>query len=145
MNPRDNITIVDLRNYNVVNSSETLLIAQEDMLPLLANNVDTEWSIIYFSNSHYVELYFLQRFGSISVQRGSVSWDPHLGKVNSDPPFLNSGSGSSDPHLKKVDPGSKWIRNRESIFHIFHVGQITILIFVTAEFRKRHFSDNKNI
>ena len=41
-----NFTIVDFRKYDVVNSSETLLIALEDMLPLSANNVDTEWSII---------------------------------------------------------------------------------------------------
>ena len=40
--------------------------------------------------------------------------------------------------LEKVDPdlGPKWIRIRVPIFHIFHkeihVGQITILIFVTA-------------
>ena len=57
-----------------------------------------------------------QRFGSISFWRGSGSWDPHLGKVDPDPPFRNSGSGSgsSDPHLEKVDPdpGPKWIRIR---------------------------------
>ena len=63
------------------------------------------------------------------------------GSGSSDPPFRNSGSGSSDPHLEKVDldldPGPKWIRIRVPIFHIFHkeihVGQITILIFVTAK------------
>ena len=44
-----------------------------------------------------------------------------------------------DPHLGKVDPDPvpKWIRIRVPIFHIFHeeihVGQITILIFVTAK------------
>ena len=63
------------------------------------------------------------------------------GSESSDPPFRNSGSGSSDPHLEKVDPDPvpKWIRIRirVPIFHIFHkeihVGQITMLIFVTAK------------
>ena len=64
--------------------------------------------------------------------------DPHLGKVDPDPPVRNSGSasGSSDPHLEKVDPDPvpKWIRIRirVPIFPIFHkqihVGQITMLI-----------------
>ena len=46
---------------------------------------------------------------------------------------------STDPHLEKVDPDPvpKWIRNRVPIFHIFykeiHVGQITMLIFITAK------------
>ena len=59
--------------------------------------------------------------------------------MDPDPPFRNSGSGSSDPRLEKVDPdpGPKWIRIRVPIIHIFHeeinVGQITILIFVTAK------------
>ena len=47
-----------------------------------------------------------------------------------------SRSGSSDPHLENVDPdpGPKWIRIRVPIFHKeIHVGQITILIFVTAK------------
>ena len=55
--------------------------------------------------------------------------------------FGKSGSGSSDPHLEKVDPDPvpMWIRIwiRVPIFHIFHkeihVGQITMLIFVTAK------------
>ena len=61
------------------------------------------------------------------------------GSGSSDPPFRNSGAGSSDPHLEKVDPDPKWIRIRirVPIFHIFHkeihVGQITMLIFVTAK------------
>ena len=63
------------------------------------------------------------------------------GSGSSDPPFRNSGSGSSDPHFEKVDPDPvpKWIRIRirVPIFHIFHkeihVGQITMLIFVTAK------------
>ena len=64
-----------------------------------------------------------------------------------------SRSGSSDPHLEKVDPDpvpkSIRIRIRVPIFHIFHkeihVGQIKMLIFITAKIQKRHFSDNKNI
>jgi len=89
---------------------------------------------------------FPQRFGSISFWRGSGSWDPHLGKVDPDPPFRNSGtrSGSSDPHLEKVDPDPvpKWIRIRirVPIFHIFHkeihVRQITMLILLPPKFRK---------
>ena len=63
------------------------------------------------------------------------------GSGSSDPPFRNSGSGSSDPHLEKVDPDlvPKWIQIliRVPIFHIFHkeihVGQIKLLIFVTAK------------
>ena len=61
-----------------------------------------------------------QRFGSISFWRGS-------------------GSGSLDPHFEKVDPDPdpKWIRIRVPIFHIFHkeihVGQIKMLIFITAK------------
>ena len=64
---------------------------------------------------------------------------PHF-DVDPDPPFRNSGSGfgSSDPQLEKVgpDPVPKWtrIRIRVPIFHKeIHVGQITILIFVTAK------------
>ena len=57
--------------------------------------------------------------------------------------FGKSGSESSDPHLEKVDPDPvpKWIRIRirirVPIFHIFHkeihVGQIKMLIFITAK------------
>ena len=61
------------------------------------------------------------------------------GSGSSDPPFRNIGSGSSDPHLEKVDPDPvpKLIQIRVPIFHIFHkeihVGQIEMLIFITAK------------
>ena len=65
-----------------------------------------------------------------------------MGKVDPDP---LSVIVDPDPRIhvwKKVDPdpGLKWIRIRVPIFNIFHifykeihVGQITILIFVTAK------------
>ena len=56
------------------------------------------------------------------------------GSGSSEPPFRNSGSGSLDPHLEKVDPVPKWIRIRVPIFHKeIHVGQIKMLIFITAK------------
>ena len=71
---------------------------------------------------------------------GSTFGKSGSGSRSSDPPFRNSGSGSgsSDPHLEKVDPdpAPKWIRIRIRV-PIFHkeinVGQIAILIFVTAK------------
>ena len=73
----------------------------------------------------------MQRFGSISFLRrsGSGSWDPHLGKVDPDPRI----------HIWKnldPDPVPRWIRIRVPIFHILkeiHVGQIKMLIFITAK------------
>ena len=67
---------------------------------------------------------------------GSTFGKSGSGSGSSDPPFRNSGSGLSDPHLEKVDPDPvpKWIRIRVPIFHKeIHVGQIKLLIFVTAK------------
>ena len=94
---------------------------------------------------------FFQRFGSISFWRGSGSWDPHLGKVDPDPDPRIHLSVIVDPD-PRIHIWKKWIRIRfqggsgskvdldpvpSTFFHIFHkeihVGQIKMLIFITAK------------
>ena len=78
-----------------------------------------------------------QRLGSISFWRGSGSWDPHLGKMDPDPRIHLSVIVDPDP---RIHIWKKWIRIRFQsgvpFFHIFHkeihVGQIKMLIFITA-------------
>ena len=115
----------------------------------------TQYFFLVVMNDRYINLYssasdpshltWIRILGSTFRKSGSGSSDPpfrYSGSGSSDSSFRYSGSGSSDPRLEKVDPdpGSKWIRIRVPIFNIFHifykeihVGQITILIFVTAK------------
>ena len=93
----------------------------------------------------------VQRFGSISFLRGSGSWDPHLGKVDPDPRIHLYVIVDPAPHLEIVDsdPGPKLIRIRAPIFNIFikkfMSDKLQYLFLLPPKFRKRNFSDNKNI